>query len=485
MQDLVLIMNFDKSASRAIAKGLRAEHICCRIVPPDITAEEIAAEAPLGLILSGGTSGSAPAKPAFDLTQCTVPVLALGDAAFLLGRFLGVEVQQTVLSDAIGHVHYIRSPLTGKLEDCDRMLPAVRHLKLPEGIIPIAECSGEAVGFADTARSFYGMQFTMEQNDTDGILLLLAFAEGICGCTHWWDQAAFTEGSAESIRAMVGSGRAICSMTGGLDSGVSALLAHRALGEKLQCIFIDTGLMRDGEGSRFMSFYRDRMGLNICHVHAEERFLNALHGISDPAVKRKVIGDTLQSVIDETLARMGEFSAVIRGTICSEVMSGADKNKLPHIFPDLPRVEPLRELFKGEVRQIGAYLGMPPEVVDKQTFPGSGLALRILGEVTPAKLQTIRAADAIFTDELTAAGQLKRVWQHFCLLSDLPGNDTHSMVILRAVTAGDGTIPGYACRLPADLQERITQRILHDRPEVQHVVYDLSPGDDIRHAEWQ
>ncbi|MCQ2453193.1 MAG: hypothetical protein MJ136_01230 [Clostridia bacterium] len=484
MQDMVLIINFDDSSSRAIARSLRAERIYCRIVSASVTENEIAAAAPMGLILSGAPAGAA-AEPAFDPAACQLPVLALGAAAVPLARALGAEVQQTALCDKIGHVRFLSSPLTRNLEDCDRLLSAVRRLRLPSGVEQIAECEGEVIGFADTTRQLYGMQYTMESNDTDGMSLLMGFVTGVCGCSRWWDYEAFVQGAVEDIRSKVGDGRALCSMTGGLDSGVSALLAHKALGDRLQCVFIDTGLMRDREGERFLTFYRDQMGLNICHVHAEERFLQALKGVRDPQEKKAIIGDVLQRVLDETLANLGQFSCVIRGTICTEVMNGTGQNKRPVIYPDLPRIEPLRELFKSEVREAGSYMGMPAEVVVKQTFPGSGLALRVLGEVTPARLQTLRAADAIFTDELNTAGQLKRVRQHFCLLMELPGSSTRSVIVLKAVNIVEGAQQYYPARLPADLLERVTTRILHDRPEVEHVLYDLTASETTGRVEWQ
>lgn len=485
MRDMVLILNFDDASSRAIARGLRAEHIYCKIVSRAITLEEVDETEPLGLILSGGVAGSIPSGADKRLFAGDYPVLAMGDAASLLCRDLGGDVQETVLCSRIATVKYTKCSLTANLDDCERMLPNVRRLRLPDSLRLLAESKQETVGFMHKDLPLYGIQFTLEQNDTDGMQLLVSFAQNICGCTRWWDYESFVERAVEEITRVVGPGRAVCSMTGGLDSGVSAMLAHKALGDRLQCVFIDTGLMRENEGSRFLSFYRDQMGLNIKHVQAQDRFIEALKGVADPKEKRRIIGEVLQNTLNETVKELGDFDVIMRATTCSDVLGGVDIRKRPGIQGDLPLVEPLKELFRDEIRRVGEYLGMPGDVISKQTFSGSGLALRILGEAKPAQLQTLRACDQIFTDELKAAGQTKRSLQHFALLSAMPGDDALSMVILRAVQVSESAQQSYAARIPYDLLERVTERILRERPEVQRVVYDLSPASRSTGLEWQ
>lgn len=485
MGDLVLIFNYDAANSRSIARALRAEHIYCKIVSPELTAEDVEAQRPLGLILAGGANGTVPGGIDPALLSGTWPVLALGDAAAMLCRRLGGDALETVLCSAVGAVAFTPCALTEGLESCERMLRSVRHLRLPGCARVLASCREETVGFMHDLLPIYGMQFGLESNDTDGMRLLLNFVLNVCGCSRWWNYDIYIERATEDIRAAVGDGQAVCALTGGLDSAVAALLAHRALGDRLQCIFIDTGLMRENEPERFLAHYRGQAGLNITPVPAQERFLSALAGVSSPSKKRHIIGATLQSTLDETRERLGSFSAILRSTTCTDLMEGKDAMSRPGLRGDIPMLEPLRELFKDEVRQVGARLGIPDSILQRPSFPGSGLALRILGEVTPARLQTLRAADQIFTGEIVEAGQGKRMRHYFAVLSPLPENDGRNVIVLRAVQAGEAAQQGYAARLPYDLLERVTDRILRERPEVARVVYDLSPSTRASGVEWQ
>ena len=242
MRDMVLILNFDGANSRAIAQALRAEQIYCKIVPPTLTREAAAAQQPLGLILAGGTAGSLPGGLDAALLNGEWPVFAMGDAAALLCRSLGGDAQETVLSDEVAGVHFTPCPLTAGMDDCERMLRRVRRLRLPDCAQPLAISREETVGLMHATLPLYGVQFALEQNDTDGMQLLLNFALHVCGCSRWWNYDVYIDRTVEELRRLAGGGRALCAMTGGLGSGICALLSHRALGDRLQCIFIDTGL---------------------------------------------------------------------------------------------------------------------------------------------------------------------------------------------------------------------------------------------------
>lgn len=486
MRDMVLILNFSESSSRDIARSLRAEQVCCKIVPASITLEEVEAQCPRGVILSGSVSGRTLSGLDSRIVQGSLPVLALGDAADLLCRELGGDAQETAISNSIGAVRFRKCLLTENLDDCERMLYNVRRLRLPEGALTMAEAMEESVGFMLAEKPVYGIQFTLEQNDTDGMQLLLNFVLNVCGCTRWWSYEAFIDRTVEEISRVAGeNGCAVCAMTGGLDSSVSAMLAYKALGKRLKGIFIDTGLLREGEAVRFMALYRDQLGLEIHHVQAQERFLEALKGVVDAGEKRRIIGETLQKTLDEALESLGEAQLIIRGTTCNDVLGGDEYKKRPSLRAKVPVVEPLRELFKSEVRAVGEVLGMPEETIRAQSFPGSGLALRVLGEISPARLQTLRAVDKIFTEEINTSGQGKRLKQHFAVLIPMPGDDTRVVIALRAVQTSESTQPVYAARLPYDMLERTMDRISRARPEVTRVVYDVSPSTHKSGVEWQ
>ena len=312
MSDLLLILNYDAAGSRAIARALRAEHICCKIVTPDISAEDVTAQQPQGLILAGGVNGAVPGGIDPDLLTGAWPVLALGDAAAMLCRKLGGDALETALCGVVGAVTFEPSPLTEGLESCERMLRSVRRLRLPASARTLAHSHEETVGFMHHVLPIYGVQFSLESNDTDGIQLLLNFALTVCGCTRWWTFEGFMDRTVEEIRAAVGDGQAICALTGGLDSAVAAMLAHRALGGRLQCLFIDTGLMRENEADQFLAYFRDQAGLNIAPIPAQDRFLSALAGITDPGKKRHIIAAALQTTLDEAANSLGTFSAILR-----------------------------------------------------------------------------------------------------------------------------------------------------------------------------
>ena len=483
MRDMVLVLNFDDVSSRAVTRKLRAERVLGKIVPGSISLEEIQAQDPLGLVLAGHAEGDVPAGLDSRLFALGIPVLALGGASALMLTALGGAVGDAALRGAMASLTFQPCALTEGLESAERLLPCVRDFHLPDQVSPLCLAQEAIVGFRHESLPFFGLQFEVEQVDPEGSLMLRNFALNVCGCTPWWDDDAFVTRAVEEIRRVVGGGRAVCAMTGGLDSGVSALLAFRALGNNLQCAFVDTGLLRDNEGDDFLAFYRDQIGMNITRVNAEDRFLNALRGVRSSAEKRKVIGDTLQAVLAEEEKKLGQFDALIRGTSCNDVMTGANTCQ-PVLSARAPVIEPVRELFKDEIRRVGDYLGIPQDIVSRQPFPGSGLGLRIMGEVTPRKLQILRSADAIFRSELLHSGAAKRLWQFFAVLSPLPEDEEGLVVCLRAVHASEGS-QAYAARLPYDLVESAVNRILHAQPDVRRVVYDLTPSNHYAGIEWQ
>ena len=479
---MVLVLNFDDGASRAVTRKLRSERVLCKIVPGNISLEDVKAQEPLGLLMAGGAAGKIPSGLDCRIPLSGTPILALGDAAGLVLNQLSGTVGEAALQNAVAPVRYAPAPLTQDVEDGERLFTCARELHLPEHTLPLCFAQDTVIGFFHDSLPIYGLQIQVEQNDPDGSMLLRNFALNICGCTPWWDDDAFCTRAVEELRRVVGEGRAVCAFTGCLDSGVCALLAHKALGSQLTCIFVDTGLLREREESDSVAFYRDEIGIKILRVDGRRRFLDALRGITDAQEKRRAIGNVLNRVLEEEMNRLGLVTAFIRGTTYNEIMDGE------HVPAEAPEgvqvIEPVRELFKDEVCRVADFLGLPAESVSRQPFPFGGLALRILGEVTEERLETLRAADAVFRSEMQHSPAVKRLWQYFALLWPLPGDESKSVICLRAVQASERSW-SFAARLPYDAMENVAETILRDQKNVCRVVYDLTPNSPYAGIEWQ
>ncbi len=482
MRDMVLVLNYDNETSRTITRKLRSERVLCKIVPGTISLDEVERQSPMGLVLAAGAD--VPEAAADErLFVCGLPVLALGGAAGLLLQALGGKMGGTAMNGGLCTLQYRHPVLFRDMEDGDRMMPPVQKMELPGNVNLICSCDGHPVGFAHSQKPLFGFQLKAEQSDMEISLMLRNFALDLCGCTTWWDDDAFVTRAMEEIRRITQDGTAVCAMTGGLDSGVSALLGFRALGKNLKCIFVDTGLLRKNEVTSFLKFYQEQLGMDILCIRAKERFLQALQGIQDPVEKRRAIGLTMQQVLNEEKHRLGAYQALIAGTSYNDIMFGKG-DKRPVLSEDVPLMEPVRELFKDEIRRIGDYLGIPQDLLSRQPFPGSGLALRIMGEVTEDRLHTLRAADHIFREEIALNHAEKKLWQYFAVLSPLPGAEESHVICLRAVQTGDQNM-AYAARLPYDVVESTTKRILETLPHVKRVVYDLTPSNNYAGIEWQ
>lgn len=483
MRDMVLVLNFDDDASRAVTRKLRSERILARILRCDTALEDIQAQEPLGLILAGGSNGQNPAGLDERILQSGIPTLALGDAAGLMLTLLSGSAGETELRGAVTALTYQSSPLFTGLENGERMLPCARSFRLPERVFPLCFAQEIIVGFAHESLPLYGMQIEVEQNDPDGSLMLRNFAVNICGCTTWWDDDAFITRAVQEIGQIAGSGKAVCAITGGLASGVSALLAYKALGQNLKCIFVDTGLLRDRESDDVLAFYRDTIGMDITRISAQQRFLEALRGIVLPDEKRRAIRELLNRILREEQEKLEPIATLIKGTSYSDIMF-VSAPSAPPPSSSIHLIEPVRELFRDEIRRVADFMGIPDDLISRQPFPGSGLATRILGEVTEERLTTLRAADAIFRGELKASSAAKRLWQYFALLYPLPGNESQSVICLRAVQGGERS-QAYAARLPYDVMENVVDLIMRDQKSVCRVVYDLTPSSNYSGIEWQ
>jgi GMP synthase (glutamine-hydrolysing) len=365
----------------------------------------------------------------------------------------------------------------------------------PKGFVPTAQSDSSAfAGLADVERGLYGIQFHPEVAHTPrGKEILRNFVVDIAGAAPTWTPTSFVETTVADIARRVGSGRAICALSGGVDSAVAAALVHRAIGDQLTCIYVDHGLMRKRESELLRTTFAEHLGMKLVMVDARDRFLQRLAGVEDPEQKRRIIGDEFIRVFEEEAQRLGEIDFLVQGTLYPDVIESttaetkaAAKIKTHHNVGGLPAdlrfslVEPLRYLFKDEVRRIGAELGLPEAIVLRQPFPGPGLAIRIIGEVTAERLDTLREADWIVIDEIKAAGLYRTLWQSFAILTPVrsvgvmgDGRTYANVVAIRAVTSDDGMTADWA-RLPYEILATISSRIVNEVPGVNRVVYDIS-----------
>ena len=507
----IAILDFGSQYSRLIARRVRENHVYCEIFPPEATRGSVEHLDLRGIILSGGPASvydeGAPQAPAW-VFDAGVPVLGICYGMQLIAHQLGGRV-----SDASEREYGFavirkneRSPLFDGLDDEIPvwMSHGDRIDDAPPGFRSVASSENSPIAAMANDAGIYGIQFHPEVAHTpQGSQILRNFSHGICGLAGTWTAGNFAVETVERIRAQVGNGKVICALSGGVDSAVTAKLVHEAVGDQLTCIFVNNGLLRREEPERVIEVFGRNVGLKLVHVDATERFLTALGGITDPEEKRKRIGAEFIDVFEEQAGVLGQVDFLAQGTLYPDVIesqtsasSAAHKIKTHHNVGGLPErmrlklVEPLRFLFKDEVRAVGAELGLPPVVLNRQPFPGPGLAIRVIGDVTFDKLEVLRAADWIVMDEIKADGLYDKLWQSFAVLTDtrtvgvMGDQRTYQHVVaLRAVTSEDAMTADWA-RLPYETLARISNRIVNEVPSVNRVVYDITskpPGT----IEWE
>jgi GMP synthase (glutamine-hydrolysing) len=508
----IVVLDFGAQYSKLIARRVREANVYSLIMPYNATVEEITALNPAGIIFSGGPASvhaDGSPQPDPDIFDIDLPILGICYGVQLLAHNLGGTVERADKRE-YGLAHLEHASGNGLLEGIDAHTPVwMSHgdsiSALPDGFEAVGfteNCPYAAIANPDARR--YGVQFHPEVVHTpQGTRLLSNFVHNICGCGGDWSMGSFIDIAKEEIRRRVGDRHVVCGLSGGVDSSVAAVLIHEAIGDQLTCVFVNNGLMRKGEPEMVQQVFRDNFHIDLRYVDAEDRFLDGLAGVTDPEEKRKIIGKLFIDVFDEEAHHLGEVDFLAQGTLYPDVIESISATGGPSVtikshhnvgglpdFMKLELLEPLRELFKDEVRALGLELGLPDHVVYRHPFPGPGLGVRCIGAITKERLETLRDADAIFIEEIQAADLYSDIWQALvCLLPvrsvGVQGDERtfEEVCSLRAVTSEDAMTADWF-RFPPDVLQRVANRVCNEVQHINRVLYDVTskpPGT----IEWE
>jgi len=501
--ELIVILDFGSQYSQLIARRVRENSVYSRILPFNTTAAELRKLAPKGIILSGGPSNVYDDKA----PRCDKKIFDLGVP--VLGICYGMQLEAFLLDGRVegsAHREYGKQELCLNVKDsplfkgfAKKLVVWMSHgdkvIKLPRGFRTVGHSSNSAISAMENkAKKIFGLQFHPEVVHTPlGNKIIQNFLFTICKCTGDWTMESFIASQTEAIRKTVGSGKVVCGLSGGVDSSVASVLINKAIGKQLTCIFVNNGVLRKNEAEKVVATFRDNFGLNLVYADATDRFLEKLKGVEDPEKKRKIIGTEFIRVFEEEARKIGQIDFLAQGTLYPDVIESVSVKGGPsatikshHNVGGLPKdmkfklIEPFRELFKDEVREIGRELGLPKEVIQRQPFPGPGLAVRILGEVTRERLDILREADDRVVAEVKKAGLYEKIWQSFAVLLPIKtvgvmGDERtyENVIAVRSVNSTDGMTADWT-RLPYDLLEIISNRIINEVKGVNRVVLDIS-----------